>query len=229
MFPKCKCGCGEYVEWTNVGYRDYKGKHWIAFKNKTQNSWGHNPDAIEKSAETRRKQYASGERKTWNEGLTSETDVRVKKLGKIISERYTPEIKKQYAERMSQMRCDGTVPTLYGPKSSRWQGGVSSIQQIARSSKRLYDEWKYPILVRDGFKCTQCNNTQSLHVHHDAESFSDIIKKVMTIDDCKNISDFERKKLVSEKVIDYHVKNIVTGVTLCYECHNKIHPSLNFI
>jgi hypothetical protein len=146
-----------------------------------------------------------------------------------LSARYTPEIKAQYAKRMSKMRKDGTIPTLYGKNSSRWQGGVSSIQQIARASNILYKEWKYPILIRDGFKCTQCASTTDLHIHHDKDSFSDIIKKVMTVDDFENIESFDRKKEVAEKVISYHVNNNVSGVTLCLECHQKIHPNLNFV
>lgn len=26
----------------------------------------------------------------------------------------------------------------------------------------------------------------------------------------------------------YHIKNNVSGITLCKECHNNFHPSLNF-
>lgn len=225
--PKCKCGCGENVDWTNVGYRDYKGKHWIVVKNKTQNSWGHNPEAIEKSAETRRKQFASGERTVWIKGLTKESDSRIKELGKRRSAAFTKKIRGDYSIRMSKMRKDGTIPTLYGKDSSRWEGGVSSIQQIARANKILYQDWKYPILVRDGFKCTQCSNTAPLHVHHDKETFSSIIKKVMTLEDCERLEEFDRKKDVSDRVVQYHVVNKVSGVTLCEECHKKLHPSLN--
>ena len=129
---------------------------------------------------------------------------------------------------MSKMRKDGTIPTLYREKSSQWKGGVSSIQQIARGDKRLYEQWKYPILVRDGFKCTQCINSTDLHVHHDKETFSEIIKKVMTLDDYEKIDDFETKRRITDKIIDYHTSNNVSGITLCKDCHNKLHPSLNF-
>jgi len=222
--PKCKCGCGEELNWTNVGYRNYKPSHHIRVKN----PWGHNPTAILKSAETRRKQYASGQRKTWCDGLKKEDNISLQSAAKKLSERFTPEIKKEYSDRMSKMRNDGTILTLYREKSSQWKGGISSIQQIARNDKRLYDEWKYPILIRDGFKCKECPNTKNLHIHHNKESFSEIIKKVMTIEDYDNIEDFEVKKIITTKVIDYHIKNEVSGITLCKECHNKLHPSLNF-
>ena len=129
---------------------------------------------------------------------------------------------------MSEMRKIGKVPTLYKEQSSRWKGGVSSVQNMARSDKRLYEQWKYPILTRDKFKCVECGNAKDLHVHHDGEKYSDIIKKVMTIDDYENIEDYETKRKVMDKILNYHVENKVTGITLCKHCHNKLHPSLNF-
>lgn len=223
--PKCGCGCNEVCDWAEgTGYRKYKRYHHIRIKN----PWGHNPNAIRKSAETRRQQYANGERNIWNKGLTKETSDVLKKLGDNTSNRFTPEIRKEYSEKMSKMRKDGTIPTLYREKSSRWKGGVSSIQQITRSSKRLYLDWKYPILIRDGFKCVQCNHTTNLHVHHNHETFSEIIKKVMTIEDYEKIDNIDVKHTICEKVIDYHIQNSVSGITLCNKCHNNFHPSLNF-
>lgn len=222
--PKCKCGCGEDVNWTGMGYRNYKPSHHIRVKN----PWGHNPNAIKKSAETRRKQYASGERKIWCDGLKKENTPSLQSAAKKLSERYTTELRKQYSERMSRMRKEGTIPILYREKTSQWKGGVSSIQGIARNDKKLYDEWKYPILVRDGFKCIKCNNTKNLHIHHDKDNFCEIVKKVMTLDDYDKIDNFEIKKSISDKVVDYHIKNKVSGITLCKKCHGQIHPSLNF-
>ena len=223
IIPKCKCGCNEELPWTNVGYGNYKRYHHI----RVNNPWGHNKKALDKSIETRRQRFKNGQIKVWNKGLNI-TDSRVKKYAKTNSIRFTDERKDEYSQRMTKMRKDGTIPTLYREKSSQWKGGVSSIQQIARSDKRLYDLWKYPILVKDGFKCVACPNTKDLHIHHDRETFSDIIKKVTTIDDYDNIDDFEIKKLITEKVVDYHINNKVTGITLCKDCHNKMHPSLNF-
>lgn len=226
-WPKCKCGCGEKVKWSarDKKFCDLVRGHY----SRIHNNWGHNPKALDASAATRREQYASGERKVWNDGLTKEVDERVKNLGEIRSAAFTDTVKGEYAKRMSVMRGNGTIPTLFGKDSSRWQGGVSSVNQIARASNVLYKDWKYPILVRDGFKCTQCGHDKDLHVHHDKETFSEIIKKVMTLDDYENLEEFDRKKEVSEKVVQYHIKNKVSGITLCLDCHKKIHPSLNLL
>lgn len=65
--PKCKCGCGEY---TDISYEG--GAHFCDYKlghaSRVHNNWGHNEEAIVKSAETRRRQYESGERVQWNKG-----------------------------------------------------------------------------------------------------------------------------------------------------------------
>lgn len=79
--PKCLCGCGEELAWNGFKfYRFIKGHH-----NRVHNNWGHNKKAIEKSAETRRNQYASGERKQWCTGFTKETHPGLKKLSETIS------------------------------------------------------------------------------------------------------------------------------------------------
>jgi hypothetical protein len=228
--PKCSCGCAEELNWTNVGYKKYKGNHGLLLRLKNNNPWGHNKNAIEKSAETRRRQYANGERFGWCKGLSINTDERIKKLAEKTKKTINsnPIELKRRSDLMKTHRKDGTIPTLYREQSSQWKGGVSSIQLIARNDKRLYDKWKYPILARDGFKCVKCLNTKDLHVHHDKETFSEIIKKVMTIDDYDHIDDFETKKLITKKVINYHVNTQVSGVTVCKTCHNDIHPSLNF-
>jgi hypothetical protein len=227
-WPVCKCGCEQKVKWSNElkGFTTYVKGHY----SRVHNNWGHNQKAIDASSKTRRAQFDSGERTVWNVGLTKDTDDRVKRNGDKASDGIMSsdvERNNRSKKMKAQWESKNIVP-LYGKDSSRWQGGVSSINQIARASTVLYKEWKYPILVRDGFKCTQCPNTKDLHVHHNKESFSEIIKKVMTFDDFEKLEEFNRKKEVADKVVAYHVDNEVDGVTLCKECHNVLHPSLNF-
>jgi hypothetical protein len=225
VWPKCKCGCGQKVKWAYQlkNFRYYCAGH----QSRIKNNWGNNPVALKRSIETRRKRFALGEITTWNSGLTIE-DQRVKinaeKSKKAINS--NPEELKRRSELMKTNRLNGIIPTLYGPDSSQWKGGVSEIANIARANKRLYDEWKYPILIRDGFRCTECGNTKPLHVHHDKEKFCEITEKHMP--DGVLVVDFELKKSIAEKIVDYHIKNNVSGVTLCNECHEKYHPALNF-
>ena len=225
-WPVCRCGCGQKVKWSHElkSFRQYQAGH----QSRIHNNWGHNLKAILASAETRRQQYASGKRKVWNDGLTKETDERVKrnieKSTNTINSN-SEEIKRRSVF-MKKRWENGDIKILYGPDSSQWKGGTSEINNIARASKRLYDEWKYPILVRDGFKCIECGNSEKLHIHHDKEKFCKIVEKHMP--DQVLITDFELKKSISDKIVDYHIKNEVSGITLCSECHEKYHPSLNF-
>ena len=225
VWPVCKCGCGEKVKWAwqLKAFRDYCQGH----QARVHNNWGHNPTAIEKSSETRREQYATGDRRTWNYGLTI-ADPRVKNNIDILTKfTRTPTERKTRSDRMRKGRLNGTVPTLHGSQHSQWKGGASSINVLVRVRVKLYKEWKYPILIRDGFKCVECGITTKLHVHHDKESMSEIIAKHL-VDDMKPKT-FEEKEMIADAVVDYHISNHVSGITLCGECHNKIHPSLNFV
>lgn len=221
--PVCKCGCGKEMRWTTMGYTEFAKGHY----SRIHNNWGHNQKAIDNSVETRRQQFASGKRKVWNDGLTKE-DSRVKdnidRCKKSINS--NPDELKRRSYLMKKNRLSGIIPTLRGPQHSQWKGGVSEINALARSRTRLYKEWKFPILVRDGFKCVECGKTSPLHVHHDKEQMCEIIARHIV--DGIEPRTFEEKEFIADAVVDYHIKNNVSGTTLCDECHNKIHPSLNF-
>ena len=34
--------------------------------------------------------------------------------------------------------------------------------------------------------------------------------------------------MIADAVVDYHINNHVSGITLCGRCHEEKHPSLNF-
>lgn len=224
QWPECKCGCNRRVKWSHrkKGFVDYCQGH----QSRVNNNWGHNKNAQLKSSETRRQQYKSGKRKVWNDGLTKDTDDRIKKYGKTISDVFTQDRKSKYSKSMQYNRLNGIVPTLTKLNHPQWKGGVSEVNSLARSSSKLYKEWKYPILVRDKFQCIKCKNTEKLHVHHDKETMSSIVKKhVLT--DIDNM-DFDLKREIVDKIVEYHINNEVSGVTLCVKCHGELHPSLNF-
>lgn len=224
-WPKCKCGCDDKVKWSYQlkAFREFCQGH----QSRVHNNWGHNKTAIEKSAETRRQQYASGERTQWNKGLTIEdTRVAMNIAASTESIRTDKKELKRRSDQMRKHRKDGTIPTLRGPDHSQWKGGVSEINVLVRARSLLYKEWKYPILCRDGFKCVECGSTKDLHVHHDKERMCEIIERHMV--DGMEPKTFEEKEFIADAVVDYHIKNSVSGVTICRECHGKIHPSLNF-
>ena len=206
MVKCCKCGCGDTVknEWSKGHY------------SRVHNNWGHNSKSIENSAKTRREQYKNGERKVWNDGLTIEDERVANNLINAHKWVRSKEGRKLRSENMKKNRLDGTVPTLYGKDSSRWQGGTSPLSARVYASNKLYKEWKYPILKKAGFKCKECGSSKDLHIHHNKEMMNEILKK------------FTGKSNPVKKVVDYHVHNKISGVVLCYKHHKKQHPSLNF-
>lgn len=225
--PKCKCGCEKEMSWSNIGYREYAKGHY----SRVHNNWGHNPKAIQKSAETRRRQFASGERTMWNKGLTKDIDERVRINGERSKKSINsnPNELKRRSELMKINRLNGIIPTFLGPKHSQWIDGRSQVAPMVYADRRLYKEWKYPILVRDGFKCKECGNPgPNLHIHHDKEYMSEIIQKHMIEITVERLKDFEIKRMIVDAVVDYHIKNQISGIALCNECHEKYHPSLNF-
>jgi len=221
--PKCKCGCGDNAPFITLqkGYKEWIRGH----VSRVKNNWGHNQTAINNSAEKRRQQFNDGERQVWNVGLTKETNEIVAKYGEKISKSFTFDKKLQYSNQMREKRLNGTIPTRWGIESANWKGGTSSINNLVRANRRLYDEWIYPILVRDGFKCTECDSNRKLEVHHSNETMSEILSKYVD-SDCEY--DFDEKREIMNKVIDYHISNQVNGKSLCKKCHCKLHPSYNF-
>lgn len=85
-------------------------------------------------------------------------------------------------------------------KNPNWKGGVGSINQIERRSNK-FKEWRISVFKRDKYTCQDCNEIGgTLHAHH--------------------ILPF-----ATYKELRFEITN---GKTLCYKCHKKYHPSMNF-
>lgn len=244
--PLCKCGCGEITKFIGIlyGFRAYKRGHAARVKNNYQTD-----KSKINSITSRRKLISSGvykpfasieTGKVWNAGLTKETDCRVAKLAELINQ---PQEIKIRSERMRNNRLTGVVKTLREKDHSQWKGGISDLSGACHSNPRYYREWKYPKLHASGFKCTECgkcgNGGGILQIHHDKEKFSEIVNTCADKFDWKNELksaewDLTNKNIIllkskiSEAVMDYHIKNDVSGVVLCKSCHKKEHKSYNF-
>lgn len=235
--PTCACGCGEPTKFLSVcvGFRRYRVGHDSRVHNNYQIE-----KAITNSRNTMRKKIEAGEWTHlrgggWSKGLTKETDPRVRKMSESILSN-EEEITNR-SERFKRLRADGTVRTLYGPEHSQWKGGISSLNNLCRSYPRLYKEWKYPKLVEAGFKCAQCGNTKQLEVHHDGETFSSVLRKVarehgweLSITTKTETSERieELKQRIKDGIVDYHVRENVSGRVLCVDCHTDLHDSYHF-
>jgi len=218
--PTCKCGCGEPTKFITLqkGYSEFILGHAA----RVNNNWGHNQAALEKSLKRRRDERLWS-KDPWNRGLNKETDGRVMKMGDTIRRRHG----KAYAERMRKNRASGVIPTLQGPEHSQWKGGTSHLSTLCHGNYRLYQFWKFPKLQAAGFKCSRCDSNKNLHVHHDDERMSSIIREHRAQFPEGELT-YEQKLQVVNDVIDYHIRECVSGIVLCERCHKHEHESLNF-
>ncbi len=235
--PTCKCGCGEEVKFLSVeiGFREYKVGHIsrIANNYQTEKSRTNSRNTIRKKIEAGG--WGRWLDKSWAKGLTKNTDSRIKKMADAINSN-TEEIRAR-SDRMMQLRKEGVIKPQHGPEHSQWKGGISSLNNLCRSYPRLYKEWKYPKLVEAGFKCAECESTKQLEVHHDGETFSSILRKVakehgweLSITTKTETSEQVEalKQRIKDGIVDYHVKEHVSGKVLCVDCHTDLHDSYHF-
>lgn len=93
-------------------------------------------------------------------------------------------------------------PKNYGKTPWNWQGKSSEEVRIRHSTK--YKDWRLAVYTKDGFACVGCgdNKGHNLQAHH-----------IMSFADYPDLR--------------FDVSN---GVTLCKQCHAKLHPKLkNYI
>ena len=83
---------------------------------------------------------------------------------------------------------------MFGEKSSSWKDGKSLERDRARFGTKL-KEWRNAVFKRDNYNCKHCNEKKHLQAHHIIEWAKDESKR------------FE----------------IDNGITLCIECHGKVH------
>lgn len=102
-----------------------------------------------------------------------------------------------------------------GSKSHFWKGGKSKISMILRDYYK-YGIWRTEVFKRDNYMCTKCKDKATmgrLNAHH-IKSVSDIIDFY----NLKNINDISNCNILWD---------IDNGITLCKECHKKLHMNLN--
>jgi len=97
--------------------------------------------------------------------------------------------------------------------SGNWKGGITPlIEQLRHSFK--YRQWRSDIFTRDNFTCQDCGDNKggNLEAHH-KKSFSSILQKyeITTLEEALNCEE---------------LWNINNGITLCEDCHKKIHRKI---
>lgn len=209
----CSCGCGTEIKPT---------LKWAHGHHSRVNNISKREDIKELRRQQMKEWHDSGEWQAWNKGLTID-DERIKKQIeglKIVLN--TEEYKILYSQKMKKQWDEGKIVPQTKEKHWNWKGGTSSLVHRLRASHKLYGEWKYPILKRDNFSCQDCGLADGkLNVHHDKETMSEIMQKFVSKFDKPKT--FDESSVIIDAIVEYHVKNNVSGVSLCKPCHKKRH------
>ena len=208
---QCACGCGEMV----------RGKWKHGHHSRVSNISKRDDVRVMRSEHFKRLHREGVYEKSWNKGLSKETDKRVAGYGKKQSENVTVEKRQKHSIGMRELWELGKIVPLTGSNHSQWNGGTSHLTLRLRGSTELYEKWKRPILIRDGFRCVACGGSGELNVHHDGERFSEVLHRFMP-DDLHEMT-WDEQTDVLEKMIRYHVEAPVSGITLCLSCHEHVH------
>jgi len=82
----CKCGCGTPTKWRiDRGYGEYANGHNSKGKNNVMFGKTHSKEARTNISSKRKARFADGTLKVWCDGLTKETDERLRTMGENIS------------------------------------------------------------------------------------------------------------------------------------------------
>lgn len=119
---------------------------------------------------------------------------------------------------MKPNHCQDCVgSTLMGSNNHMWKGGVRTLSRMMQS---LLRPWKRRVLKRDSNKCQMCGEIENLNIHHLC-AFQKIRDKVIEENPNYNIQIFEDRKKLAVIIANQH--KIDDGITLCRQCHVKIH------
>lgn len=102
--------------------------------------------------------------------------------------------------------------SLRGEKCHLWKGGITQINLLIRQGFK-YRQWRSDIFTRDDFTCQECGQWGGrLHAHH-IKSFSSILQyyEITTLEEALDCEE---------------LWNINNGVTLCKECHKRLHKGV---
>jgi hypothetical protein len=141
------------------------------------------------------------EEKTWLKDPKYLENQRIKRLGKPSGNKGKkhPEMGRHLSETTKGQRRSPKTEFVKGQfakeKHPNWKGGITEENHLARCSVE-FKEWRKQVFERDKYTCQNCGDKKKyLHPHH--------------------IKDFAN-----------HVElrfNVDNGITLCKDCHMKLH------
>ena len=128
-WPLCKCGCMEKLNFQGGKFGDYIRGHAAKI-----NGGFYSEKGLEKSAETRREQFASGERTQWNKGV-SKTEVQMKAC---IEAAQKPDRRKKISEKLTgKKKSPEHIAKIKADRQKYWSNQENRDAQRVRRSKYM--------------------------------------------------------------------------------------------
>ncbi len=161
------------------------------------------------SAETRKKLSKSNTGKRPTEE-TRRRQVMAHK-GKKLSKEHVENMRKAH---IGIYHSEEAKMKMRGEKSSAWKGGITPIHKKVRRSLECI-QWRQRVFLRDDFTCQECKKRCcGLHAHHKIP-FHNLLQEAWK---CLPLFTAFDGAIAYTPLWD-----IDNGVTLCHDCHRKIH------
>ena len=113
-----------------------------------------------------------------------------------------------------------------GKNNPNYKDGRKSLYDSIRSLIE-YFEWRNKVYKRDKYTCQECYKRDGhIHAHH-KKSFAELLQEFLKYYD--QFSPMEDKETLVRLAMKWQpFWDIDNGKTICYDCHNIKHPSMNF-
>ena len=170
----------------------------------------HSSQAIIKKKKANSKYYPFYNNKFTDKEIAKETN---SGLTTVQSWRYRRGLTPNHHNNMDGRNSDGTFK----------QKRINGSRDIYTHARDGLKDWKYNILKRDNFRCTKCNGSNNLEVHHNKTRYLEILDMFIPNRDIEKELSWKEKKMIAEEIVKYHEDNKVSGITLCNKCHRELH------
>jgi protein-arginine kinase activator protein McsA len=149
--------------------------------------------------------------------ITSEA---FKESRKVVSEKLKGAGNPQFGKSPSdetRSKMSKTRTGKRGKDATAWKGGKSSLNSLVKKQINRDHQWSKKIFERDGWVCASCPSKLKLDAHH-VIPFATLLKEVLS-------QTQENQADLIGWLSNHPVLKDAQGITLCRECHRKVHQN----